>query len=67
MTRQQLFSEMDAHEFGKWMAYKMLQNEDVRNRLLKEIAIEKSAKQDIAQRRKALRDMFMGLKYGTDK
>lgn len=58
MTREQIFSSMDADEFYKWMAFEMLMDTEYRDKLKTHINKEESAKLDDEERSKAIKDMF---------
>jgi hypothetical protein len=62
MSVRQLSQEMGSQEFFEWMAHDSIDNDtDYKDKLTKEIALEKSAKQSVEQRADEIASMFRGL------
>lgn len=49
---------MDAEEFHKWMAFEMLQDDEFKERIEKDIKAEKDAKMTEEQTAQAIKDFF---------
>lgn len=49
---------MDASELTNWMAYELSNDNDFRDKINKEIALEKSKQMDDEQRSNAIKEMF---------
>lgn len=57
-TRQEIMAGMDANEIVNWMAYEMTCDSDFREKVKKELALERSAQLSKEQRAKAIKSMF---------
>lgn len=59
--RHEVMSELDADELVNWMAYEMTCDNKTRERLEKELALDRSKAMDNEQRAAAIREMFKSL------
>jgi hypothetical protein len=60
-TLDNMYNEMDSTDIMEWMAYDMIKNPEVRERLEKEISIEYQKTFTAEQEADAMRAMLMGL------
>lgn len=58
MSQQQLLDTMELDEFRNWAAFMSLKNEDYKEKLDKELALEKSASKTAEQRAEDIKRML---------
>lgn len=61
MTRKELLERMDAEEMFEWMAYELTQNPEYKEKLDREIELERQKSLSDEQRAEMIRNLFKGL------
>lgn len=60
-TLQELYETLDGNEIMEWLAYDKCQNTDTRNKLMKELSLERQQYDTKEQEAEKVRQMFRGL------